>query len=139
MLDPNTLVITHTATPADCASTLIKLHGHLYHYQREEGKLQVHGPVDKLTVIRYAHSDIHAALLTPIIFKPVNMYAWEDLRPNGSLNDLMASTAAQAKILRMMTDETDADTTNQMATMIIQRGVQTMTGLIPSPIKYGWR
>lgn len=137
-LDPVTLVITHTGTPADCAPTPIHLDGYLYNYQREKGILRKHGEVDKLKIIQYEYTNTHEKLLTPVIFKPIGMYQWDDLMKEGSLNALLAAQTAQMEIFKSMTeplysDVGDTEEVESLATNLVQRGMKTIVGALASP------
>ena len=145
-LNPVTMIITHHGTPASCKThrfTPLQWSGRLGSYHRHEGALYHVGNVSSLQVLHYhTHEGGHyAETLIPKIYTPLSSYSWSELAPIDDTNALLASVAAQAEAIELLTaplyssagvSNTD-DKTNRRAANIVTRGLYYVEHLFLSP------
>lgn len=145
-LDPVNMIINHHGRPVDCQlqpTTPFSLDGELKVYRRRDGQLYPAGNVSGIQALHYhTHEDSHFTdILVPKIYTPVATYSWDELMPTEDTNSLLATAAAQAEIVQLLTapihypaknkmTEQEADT---LAANLVTRGLKKLRHLIGGP------
>lgn len=143
-MDPQTLVISHHGTSADCAlgaTVPMKFEGQLYIYERKTGLLANISKVKDLQILNYHHDGGHDQLMKPQIYSPVTMYSWEEMEPSTDLNALLKASAAQAEVMAILgaqfkaTEEEDLNqVADRLAKNIVGRGLMAIVAVVKNPI-----
>lgn len=148
-LDPVDLIIRHQGTPASCdlqPTVPLKLAGQLQIYRRLDGTLYPADNVSSLQVLHYhTHSDSHfSKLLIPKIYTPIAAYTWDELAPSEDTNHLLATAAAQAEVVQLLTApilyqaaHRSSPETDILAANIVARGVRRLKHFIITPF-HAW-
>ena len=142
-LDPVTLLVSHTGKPTDCAladNLPLTIYGKTYYYDRNSGDLIQTLPLTKMPVLPISTAPHHFELMSPFIFRPVNMYTWEELQPSDHLNAILHAAAAQTEILTLLGvqfqsngQKSLADMSEDFATSVVGKGLKSMLVLLSNP------
>jgi hypothetical protein len=142
-LDPITMIISHQGEYTDCSlvpSVPVNLDGVVWNYWRKEGILHEISNITALKLLSYYTNAESLDLLTPLIYKPIIIYTWEEMTPSEDLNALLATTAARAEVLEMLADPTssatnsgDDDKISNVAEQVVAKGLASLNGILKAP------
>jgi hypothetical protein len=140
------MVVKRRKTMVPCeGASVFWLDDTLVRRNRINGEVEEAANITELPVWGERVNSDYEALLKPLLYRPIAGYTWEELRPQEELNDLLATSAAQAEILELLSEPLyggaengDGKTVTQgtLAEKLVMQGLRAVGGFLQTPFHW---